>query len=133
MSAYVTSDEFLETRALDLYAQLVSNGRARLYTNNIVPTPATVYADFAQANFAGYSWVALGPFLYIPRRVSPGLWQIDCDEISITSLGAPDNDIFGIYVDDGVSVVYSRAFGAPIHVTTGVVVSFAIAPQVSGS
>lgn len=133
MSDYITSDVFLQARALELYNRLISHGRAHLFTNNFTPTPASNYANFVEANFAGYSWVSLTPFLYLPRQVVPGLWQIDCDEISITSVGAPVNIIYGIYVDDGTSVVYSRMFPGGITVTTGISITFAIAPQVSGT
>jgi hypothetical protein len=96
---------------------LVPNWFARLYVNNVTPSPTSQLTDFQQAVFAGYADAQINPGMTTPTGQG-GMQALTFSGVISWQMGSPATSVtvYGvvIYFQDGSGNTY---FGAELFST----------------
>lgn len=84
--------------ALTAFANGANGSRVRLFRNNYFPTPETVWGDFLEANFPGYSPIV------VPPAFDEGLTTDNIDvwrfsQVTFTMTATPQQVVYGYWID----------------------------------
>ena len=90
---------------------------ARLFKNDIYPTPDDVIGDYVEADFDGY---APQDFTLNASYLNPfGLGQMDSEAVEFDSTGTTANTIYGVFILDGAGeLVGAERFITPLLIQT---------------
>jgi hypothetical protein len=93
----------------------------RLFRNDLEPTPASVAADFLEANYFPYQVVLLGPGGFsAPTMAADGDWEITTPVYTFpTANSAPGNRIYGAYITLNGAVEAAQRFDTPLDLIPG--------------
>jgi len=116
-------DDWSEVLVSDSPSQsLLVNCRAFLFTNPVVPTGLSVYADFNKPTWAGW---ALGPEIEWSRGASGTAgWEIEASGLSQWIVGAnPNTALWGWGLVKGTVLLAAEIWPEPITPQVGQVLS----------
>lgn len=99
-----------------------AGGKVMLFTNNIVPTKATVLADLTEATFGGYARTTLAGWTapYVNMAGNYSIDNLDIQEFDGDGSG-PDEAImgYGVLNAGGTVLLQAEKFATPIQVSGG--------------
>jgi hypothetical protein len=124
----LVASNYSTQKALDnVLTNLNSASYLGVYSNNLTPTPATVWADLVEATFSGYARVNLAGLWGSSGAIMDGEYKSDLPAQTFTGTGSSQT-VYGWFVIDATPHLWlSQLFPAPITVTSGV--NFSIALQ----
>lgn len=124
------SNYLLDQRAGTLQSYLNGLGaNLRLFSNVLVPTPASLLTDFVECNFPGYAAIPLNGLFGAPAFVIDGEWQIATGTLSFTCTGGPGQFVQGWWIDDGTNLIAAQNFSPAEFVGPGSPLQFSLRPQ----
>jgi hypothetical protein len=121
VSPTVNQEQFLTALQTAIFKTALATTVMRLYKNNIVAGPGSVFADFTEADFTGYTadtivaWLApsIDPISGRFEIMTPGFSQFLQSGTTII------NTVYGWYLEDGSShLLAAGTFDTPIQMDT---------------
>ena len=110
-----------------------ANTYVRLFKNNFTPDPASVLADFTEANFTGYAAIQVNAKFGTPYKVIDGEYQTDSSPFAFTCTSGSSQTTYGWYLTfyDGVNTTVRKSgvFASPLVFVPGASFNIQLSPQ----
>ncbi len=98
----------------------------RLFTNNFVPTVASLITDFAEASFFGYARQTTAGMFAAPLKVASGSYVSQSNAFNFPTPNIVPQNIYGWYISGPTTWYYAGVFPIPLVAVSPGPISFTI-------
>ena len=125
----VASNQWLSDRINQAVTDINTGHVLRLFKNNFTPTPGSLYTDFVESTFGGYSTLSFTGSFATPVLIIPGEYQSSGPTWSFSWASGPDEVCYGWWITKGTTWKLAQVLPSPFTFTSGATLQLIIRIQ----
>jgi hypothetical protein len=120
VSPVVAEQDYLFAIQASVFKTAAATTKIRLFKNDIVPGPGSLFADFTEADFTGYSAITVASWTSIAIDGVSGRFYVGSGLQTFSQSGVLiTNTVYGMYVEDGAGgLLLASRFDTPVSMDT---------------